>query len=159
MNQAYLLIGGNQGDRMHYLEQAARLIQAECGQLVSRSSVYETAPWGITDQPTFYNQALELETTHGAMRLLELLLIIERKMGRERHEKYGPRTIDIDILFFNQDIIESPALTIPHPQLHHRRFALQPLDEIAPQWIHPVLQKSVHTLLLQCNDPLDVKKI
>jgi 2-amino-4-hydroxy-6-hydroxymethyldihydropteridine diphosphokinase len=158
MNTAYLLIGGNLGDRAAYLQEAVKHIEARCGSITSSSSIYETAAWGNTNQPTFYNQALKLITPLSPVSLLEQLLAIELEMGRVRSEKYGPRTIDLDILMIDDKVIDTPTLTIPHPQLHNRRFALLPLTEIAPSLHHPVLDKTVSELLENCTDTLDVQK-
>jgi len=158
MNTAYLLIGGNLGDRATYLTEAVNHISARCGRVTSSSSLYETAAWGNTNQPAFYNQAIRVETMLDPETLLERLLVIELEMGRIREEKYGPRTIDLDILMIDDIVLDSPTLTIPHPQLHNRRFALLPLNEIAPALHHPVLDKTIHELLLNCPDTLDVQK-
>jgi 2-amino-4-hydroxy-6-hydroxymethyldihydropteridine diphosphokinase len=159
MNRTYLLIGGNVGDRHKNLEQAAQLIEAQAGKVVERSSVYETAAWGKEDQPPFLNQVLHVETELGPQALLQTILKAELEMGRERREKYGPRTIDIDILLYNDDSVDTKELVIPHPQLHLRRFALMPLAEIAPGKIHPLFKKSIDELLLECPDKLSVKKL
>jgi 2-amino-4-hydroxy-6-hydroxymethyldihydropteridine diphosphokinase len=158
MNRAYLLIGGNVGDREKNFAMAKAYIDQHCGPVVQSSSLYETAAWGKTDQPSFLNQALEVKTRLDAEHLMKELLEIEKLMGRERKEKYGPRVIDIDILFFNQDRYDLPFLKIPHPELQNRRFALTPLAEIAADLRHPVLKKSIHQLLEECSDKLEVKK-
>jgi len=159
MNISYLLIGGNEGDRTGTMAMARERIESVAGAIRSRSSLFETAPWGKTDQPDFLNQALILETGLDAPTLLQALLGIEAQMGRRRGEKYGSRIIDIDILFFNDAIIHQPGLLIPHPEIQNRRFALAPLEEIAPAYIHPVLGVSVRELLINCTDPLAVKKL
>lgn len=159
MNKAYLLIGGNVGDRHKNLEQAAQLIDGQAGKVVERSSVYETAAWGREDQPPFLNQVLHVETEFTPQALLQSILKAELEMGRVRMEKYGPRTIDIDILLYNDDSVETEDLIIPHPQMHLRRFALMPLAEIAASKIHPLLKKSIDELLLECPDELSVKKL
>lgn len=158
MNNVYLLIGGNVGDRLQNLQQAVIAINRTCGDVVRQSAIYETAAWGKTDQQPFLNQALLLETSFTAPQLLQHTLEAEALLGRVRQEKYGPRIIDIDILFFNNDIIREPALTIPHPEVQNRRFALAPLHEIAPGLIHPVFQKSIDQLLLECPDHLEVRQ-
>lgn len=157
MNKVYLLIGGNVGDRLGNLQQAVITIERTCGQVTRQSAVYETAAWGKTNQQPFLNQALLLETSFTPSELLRHTLQAEALLGRVRQERYGPRIIDIDILFFNNDIVREPALTIPHPEVQNRRFALTPLHEIAPGLIHPVLQKTVDELLKDCKDPLEVK--
>lgn len=158
MNTAFLLTGGNEGNRMETLEKACGIIAATCGPVIRRSALYETAAWGKENQPAFLNQALLLRTHLSAYQLIEELLLIEKQMGRERKEKYGPRLIDIDILFFNNEVIDSSRLTVPHPEIQRRRFALVPLHEIAADYIHPVLHKTINELLARCTDPLTVKK-
>ncbi len=159
MNTAYLLIGGNLGNRADNLKRCIAAIQKECGVVSRQSGVYETAAWGKTNQPSFYNQALELQTEMEPAGLLEHLLAIELQMGRTRTEKMGPRIIDIDILLFNQLVISSQHLQVPHPYLPQRRFALVPLQEIAPRLVHPILEKTITSLLAECKDGLDVHKI
>jgi 2-amino-4-hydroxy-6-hydroxymethyldihydropteridine diphosphokinase len=156
MNNAYLLMGGNVGDSKKSLLEAAGILEAECGTIVRKSSIYNTAPWGKTDQQNFLNQALLLNTKLSPKELMRNILLIEEKMGRQRLEKNGPRVIDIDILFYNDLVLEDHLLTIPHPALHYRRFALIPLAEIAPTFIHPVLKKDIQQLLLDCADHLEV---
>lgn len=158
MKTAYLLIGGNLGNRPAYLQQAIDQIGATCGIITKCSSVYETEAWGITDQPSFYNQALVLETILEPQALMQQLLSIETGMGRERTIKMGPRIIDIDILLIDDLIIRSPALTLPHPALPQRRFALLPLAEVAAGLVHPVLHKTIGQLLAECGDGLNVQK-
>ncbi|HXL56811.1 MAG TPA: 2-amino-4-hydroxy-6-hydroxymethyldihydropteridine diphosphokinase [Chitinophagaceae bacterium] len=159
MNKAYLLTGGNLGNRLNNLDDAAKLIEQYCGKIVQQSSIYKTAAWGFKDQPDFYNQVLAITTNLSPEQLMQKLLAIEEKMGRKREVKMGPRIIDIDILLFNDEIIHQSHLSIPHPRLHERRFALTPLAEIAPNIIHPVLHKTSQELLLECSDTLDVHKM
>lgn len=156
MNTAYLLTGGNMGNREENLAQAREAIQEHCGKIKAASSLYETAAWGKTDQPSFLNQALYIETKLTPRQLLKQLLKIEEEIGRKRKEKYGPRIIDIDILFFNDEIYDSPSLKIPHPEIQNRRFVLAPLAEIAPEFVHPVLKKSITELLSITGDQLGV---
>lgn len=158
MNTAYLLTGGNMGDRVINLQNVRQYIEAACGDIVHASDLYETAPWGKTDQSLFLNQALELHTSFSASELMTSLLSIEKKMGRKRLEKNGPRIIDIDILLFNHEIITSSLVTVPHPELPNRRFALQPLADIAPDYEHPILKKTIVQLLAICPDKLGVNK-
>jgi 2-amino-4-hydroxy-6-hydroxymethyldihydropteridine diphosphokinase len=141
----YISLGSNIGDREEHLREAQRRL-AELGRVLSVSSYYETEPVEFTDQPWFLNAALALETTETPQQLMSSILRIEREMGRERRQKKGPRTIDIDILLFGGQIVSSPELTIPHPAMHQRRFVLEPLAEIAPQACHPVLNKTVGDL-------------
>lgn len=159
MNSAYLIIGGNMGQREGQLAYAAKLIEERCGSIIDRSSIFETAAWGKIDQENFLNQALVLETSLSARDLLNEILYIENLMGRDRGEKYGPRIIDIDIIFFNHLKIKENGLVIPHPEMARRRFVLEPLNEVIPAYIHPVYYKTVNELLLQCEDKLPVKKI
>ena len=158
MNKAFLLTGGNIGDRVANLAKAREIISVECGVILSVSSLYETAAWGKTDQPLFLNQALELQTKHNARQLMRRLLKAEKLIGRIRKEKYDPRIIDIDILFFNAEEHNSALLKLPHPEVQNRRFALLPMAEIAPDFVHPVLKKSIAQLLKICPDKLSVKK-
>ncbi len=158
MNKAYLLTGGNLGDREVQLATAKDLLALHCGDIVSASSLYETAAWGKTEQPAFLNQALEIATTLTARQLMRRILKVEKMMGRVREEKYGPRVIDIDILLFNNEKHNYPLLKLPHPEIQNRRFALLPLAEIAATVVHPVLNKTITTLLKECIDELPVKK-
>lgn len=159
IHTAYLLIGGNIGDRQHYLSRAAQLIEEHAGDIIALSSVYETDAWGFTAQPAFLNQVLVLQTALSPLDLLQQVLQIELILGRVREQKMGPRTIDIDILLYEQTILDLPELVLPHPSLQFRRFALMPLAEVAPGLPHPVLQKTVAELLTDCPDKLAVKKI
>ncbi|PWT71856.1 MAG: 2-amino-4-hydroxy-6-hydroxymethyldihydropteridine diphosphokinase [Bacteroidetes bacterium] len=159
MNNAYLLIGGNEDNRQYQLEQARGKISILCGEIIQQSAVYETEPWGKHDQPAFLNQALLIRTSLNARELMSSILSIENILGRKRTEKYGPRKIDIDILFYNEEVIDLPGLQVPHPQLAQRRFALEPMTEIAPFFVHPVLRKNMTELLEACPDNLEVKKI
>lgn len=158
MNTAYLLTGGNMGNRLNHLRQAAEWIQQKCGKILAQSSVYETEAWGKTDQPAFLNQALQVETDLSPDALMQALLDIETAMGRTRTIKMGPRIIDLDILLIDDLIQTSILLTIPHPALTLRKFALLPLAEIAPLLIHPLEKKSILELLEICPDTLNVQK-
>lgn len=159
MQTAYLLIGGNLGNRLKNLKQAVEYIGSCGGEITGLSSVYETAAWGKTDQPSFLNQVIALQTNLAATDLLTAVLEIEEKMGRKRLDRYGPRIIDIDILLFGNEVHHSKHLKVPHPELPNRRFALVPLAELAADLIHPVLQKSVSKLLAECEDGLAVNKL
>jgi 2-amino-4-hydroxy-6-hydroxymethyldihydropteridine diphosphokinase len=159
MNEAYLLTGGNMGKREYNLAAAREWIEKKCGPVLKASGLYETAAWGKTDQPSFLNQALCLRTSLSPHELLQELLTVEKKLGRIREEKYGPRTIDIDILLFGHEIIDEPRLSLPHPELQNRRFALVPLAEIAREFVHPVFQQTIGELLDLCDDPLEVTKL
>jgi 2-amino-4-hydroxy-6-hydroxymethyldihydropteridine diphosphokinase len=157
MNDIYLLTGGNMGDRLYNLEIAEAMIERTAGPIIKRSSIYETAAWGFTEQNAFLNQVLCITSHLNAVELLQQLLSIELELGRKRVQKMGPRGIDIDILFYGQQIISTPDLVVPHPRIAERRFVLTPLNEIAPDFIHPVYQKTVQQLLKICADPLEVK--
>ncbi|HEU4632653.1 MAG TPA: 2-amino-4-hydroxy-6-hydroxymethyldihydropteridine diphosphokinase [Flavisolibacter sp.] len=158
MNEVYLLIGGNMGDRQKHLTNARAAIEQDCGRIIRQSAIYETAAWGMKEQPAFLNQALAVQTALSAEQLLHTILKIEEALGRKREIKYGPRTIDIDISLFNEEIINLPDLKIPHPEMQNRRFALQCLHDIAAEKIHPVFQKTIAQLLAECPDPLAVNK-
>jgi len=158
MNEAYLLIGGNLGNREKNFTIAIGYIEQYGGAVIRSSSLYETAAWGKTDQPSFLNQALEIRTSLSAEQLMSQVLEIEKFMGRERKEKYGPRVIDIDILLFNDEQYDLPFLKIPHPEMQNRRFALTPLAEIARDLQHPVFKKTIGQLLNECPDKLEVRR-
>ncbi|NIG54016.1 2-amino-4-hydroxy-6-hydroxymethyldihydropteridine diphosphokinase [Chitinophaga sp. Cy-1792] len=159
MNTTILLIGGNLGNPEINLGKAVRLINERIGQVVKKSALYQTAPWGVVDQPDYLNQALVVHTMQDALTTLHTLLDIERTIGRVRQEKWGSRVIDIDMIFFNDDIISLPELKIPHPRMHLRQFVLVPLQEIVPDHVHPVLHKTVNELLLSCPDDLPANKL
>jgi 2-amino-4-hydroxy-6-hydroxymethyldihydropteridine diphosphokinase len=142
----YLSLGSNIGDREAHLREAIRRLES-AGKLRAVSSIYETEPVEFTDQPQFLNCAVALETSSTPGQLMLQLLAIEKAMGRQRIQKKGPRTIDLDILLFGDEVVDTPGLTIPHPAMQHRRFVLEPLAEIAPEAIHPVLKKTVKQLL------------
>lgn len=158
MYTAYLLTGSNMGERLEYLLKGNHLIEQTCGKIVQSSAIYETAPWGFLDQPAFLNQVIAINTPLTAEMLMFHLLKIEESIGRIRTIKLGPRIIDLDILMFDQLVIDSPNLQLPHPALHLRRFALTPLFEIAPNLLHPVLNKTIANLLMECTDDSDVQK-
>lgn len=159
MEQVLLLLGSNQGDRAALLEQARNTVEATVGEITRVSSLYETAPWGITNQPDFLNQVIELNCATTPEQLLNTLLTIEKNLGRTRSYRNAPRTIDIDILFFGNQIIQLPQLQIPHPRLQDRLFVLIPLQELVPGLMHPVLHKTIDELVEACTDPLNVKKM
>ena len=154
----FLLLGSNLGDRKTNLTVARNEIELAVGAIIKTSSLYQTAAWGKTDQPDFLNQAIEVETLLPPEEALHQILKIEIALGRKRKEKWGERIIDIDILLYRDLITTSPQLTIPHPQLPSRRFALVPLTEIAADFVHPGLQKTIRELLEICPDQLEVDK-
>jgi len=144
---AYIGLGSNVGDREEYIEQAIFLIgRLKNTEIIKKSSNYETDAEGNTDQPPFINCVLEIETTIPPYKLLEELQNIENALGREREVEWGPRTIDADILLYGDMVISEDKLQIPHPLMHERLFVLQPLKEISPRLMHPVLEKSILTL-------------
>ncbi|QDK78096.1 2-amino-4-hydroxy-6-hydroxymethyldihydropteridine diphosphokinase [Spirosoma sp. KCTC 42546] len=151
-----LLLGANLGDRTLTLRRAIDLIAERVGLVVNASGLYETAPWGVTDQPTYLNQVLAVETMLEPEEVLTQTQAIEQELGRIRLEKWGARVIDIDILYYDQLIWQTDTLTIPHPYLHQRRFTLVPLAEIAPAFVHPVLKKTTVELLEECEDESEV---
>ena len=156
MHKVYLLLGGNLGNRTLYLQQARESISQRVGSIKQTSRIYETAAWGKTDQPTFLNQVLGVETDLSPEEVLQSINAIEQELGRIRQEHWGARVIDIDILFYDEIVQQSQRLTIPHPQLHLRRFTLMPLAEIAPNLMHPALDQSIKQLLESCPDTLEV---
>lgn len=155
--QVFILTGSNLGNRAQQLQTAASLLSQQLGKPVKQSCIYETAAWGNENQPSFLNQVLQFETTLSGSKLLPIILSTEQQMGRVRTQKWAERSIDIDILFAGNAIINEHDLQVPHPFLHQRRFTLVPLNEIAPDMIHPLLKKSIHSLLLECTDDLEVK--
>jgi 2-amino-4-hydroxy-6-hydroxymethyldihydropteridine diphosphokinase len=160
MNSVYISLGSNLGNREANLLKSIELLNKTVGKVIAVSSLYETEPWKMGDVTSFINQVILLETTLSADKLMELLLETEMQMGRVRtSKKYESRAIDIDILFFNDTIISSDKLTVPHPYLHQRKFVLEPLAEINPGFIHPKLKKDITRLLLECEDAYSVAKV
>ena len=159
MNQVYLGLGTNMGDRIGNLEQVLQWIATDIGVIQEKSSIFETAAWGVEDQASYYNQVIGLKTTLEPEALLDACQTIEAKMGRVRDKRWGARVIDVDILFFNNAVIQTPRLMVPHIQMQHRNFVLIPMAEIAKQWEHPVLKKTIQELLLDCVDELPVARL
>lgn len=154
----FLSLGSNQGDRSTNLFDARKRITKSVGKILRASSVYSTAAWGVTDQPDFLNQVIEIETTLSPGALLDATHKIETSLGRIRSGKWGARIIDIDILFYRDAILNTAHLVLPHPELPNRKFVLVPFNEIAPGFIHPVMKKTIHDLMEGCRDTLAVTR-
>lgn len=152
----YLLLGSNKGNRAENLRKARLKIHEEIGMIMESSKVYQTMAWGKTDQQDFYNQVIRVSAALNPDDLLKALSGIEHQLGRDRNEKWGSRTIDIDILFYRHEVINKKDLIIPHPGIVHRRFTLIPLNEIAPGFLHPLMKKTISELLKDCEDSLGV---
>lgn len=158
INSALLLLGSNIEPRLEFIDHAADILKSMVGKVCQRSSIYESEAWGFESDQKFLNQLLFMDTYLSPTDLLECILSIENQLGRTRSAviKYGSRNIDIDILYFNDEVIKIPKLIIPHPRLHERRFALLPLTEVIPDYIHPVIKKSNLELLDCLDDPTEV---
>jgi len=160
MTKLYILLGGNLGDKKRIFSDVSTLLNERLGKISSQSAIYETEPWGFESPDLFWNQALELSTNLSPEEVLAQTQQIETELGRIRKEnQYSSRLIDIDILFYGDQIINQENLTVPHPRIQERKFALIPLCEIAPELIHPVLRKSIRQLLVESTDPLKVEKV
>jgi 2-amino-4-hydroxy-6-hydroxymethyldihydropteridine diphosphokinase len=159
MIRTFLLLGSNEGDRIRLLTEARERIEILAGAILRTSSIYQTAAWGRTEQAPFLNQVIEIQTEVDPLDLLDRLQKIEVALGRKRKEKWGPRSIDIDILFYGDLVMSTPTLSIPHPGIPDRRFTLVPLTEIAAALIHPSIKKNMLELLDNCDDRLLVEKV
>jgi 2-amino-4-hydroxy-6-hydroxymethyldihydropteridine diphosphokinase len=146
----YIAFGTNLGDRLANLRAAIESMPPEI-HVLAESNVYETPPWGYENQPAFLNMVLKAETDLEPALLLNHLKLLEVELGREQSFHWGPRLIDLDILFYDDLVLDSPPLVIPHPRLHERAFVLVPLADVAPDLIHPVLDLPVHELLVRVN--------
>lgn len=155
----FLGLGSNLGDREKNLRLALEHLEGEVGELVEISAIYHTAPWGKTDQPAFFNQVVRMQTDLEAPALMRRLLQIEQRMGRKRQERMGPRIIDLDILFYDDAVVDEPSLQIPHPRLEQRNFVLVPLREMAPHWKHPVSGLTMEELLSRSPDKGEVLRL
>ena len=161
MQEAIILLGSNLGERYRKLKDARDFINRRAGKIIRFSSVYESEPWGFEGESSFLNQVLVIETDLAPGRLLETMQQIEDELGKKRvsqKEGYASRVIDIDILFYGRQIIETEKLTVPHKLLHERRFTLLPLNEIKGDLVHPVLNKTIRQLLNECPDHSEVYK-
>ena len=158
MNTILFSTGSNIGNRPSHLKYALKMLEKRIGKVVSKSDVYISEAWGETEQRDFLNQVIEVETELGAIECLDIIQNIEKERLRTRKKHWGPRTLDIDILFYNQEKINSHRLIIPHPFLAKRLFVLLPLSEILPDFIHPVSKKSISTLLSNCEDKSKLTK-
>jgi 2-amino-4-hydroxy-6-hydroxymethyldihydropteridine diphosphokinase len=155
----YLALGSNEGNRKANIYNAIDLINKEIGQVVKKSHLYETEPWGKTEQDLFLNMVVMANTTLEPRDLLSAITKIERALGREKKEKWGPRTIDVDILLYGKRVIRDKGLEIPHPDLHKRGFVLVPLMDIAPDLEHPVLKRQIDELYMDCPDESEVVRL
>lgn len=159
MATTYILLGTNLGNKTQNLQTVIQMLIEKVGTLQQSSAIYETMPWGVEDQPIFYNQVLAIDTSLEVKNLLEVTQSIEITMGRQKYRKWGERLIDIDILYYDQVILESEHLNVPHSQIPNRRFTLIPLVEIAPDLQHPTLKLTQTQLLEKCPDKLKVKQV
>ena len=156
-NKVFLQLGSNMGGREEYLQNAYKLLAEEIGTIQKESKIYESVPWGAENQNDFLNQVLEIKSEFSAEEVLEKVLQIEDKIGRIRNEKWGERIIDIDILFYNDLIVEKEGICIPHIHLQSRKFVLIPLHEITPNFVHPKYNKTIGKLLSECKDTESVE--
>jgi 2-amino-4-hydroxy-6-hydroxymethyldihydropteridine diphosphokinase len=159
METVYVLLGTNEGNREQNLSKAKQLLAAQCGNILQTSSLYETEAWGMKEQHAFLNQAVQLATSLTPTELLVTLKHIEKQIGRKETIKWGPRIIDLDILFYGNEIVQEEELKIPHPFIAERKFTLVCLNEIAGDLVHPVLQKTIAGLLGECKDMSEVRKV
>ena len=158
----FVLLGSNLGDRELLVNQACKMMGERCGEIVAKSRLYESEPWGFRAEHWFLNQVVKMETSLSPDALMTELLAIEKELGRDRttpHEGYVSRPIDLDILYFGDKIIETQLVTAPHPRLHQRRFTLLPLCDVAPDFVHPILKKTNLQLLDECQDTGIVKTL
>ena len=158
MNIVFLQLGGNLGNREQLLKDAILAVENRVGNIIDLSKVYESAPWRVEGQNNYLNQIIKVKTTLLAREVLSTVLNIEKQLGRIRLEKWGERLIDIDIIFYNNSIIETPELCVPHKHLHERMFVLTPLCDIASKMVHPKYNKTIEELLQECNDTELVKE-
>jgi 2-amino-4-hydroxy-6-hydroxymethyldihydropteridine diphosphokinase len=155
----YILLGSNLKKPLKQLDKAKKYIEQSIGKIIRISGIYRTAPWGNPNQPVFYNQVIKLYSSMNGLHILHAIKKIEYNMGRIRTVKWGPRIIDIDILFIGYQEIKLKQLEVPHPRIKERMFVLAPLDELIPGFKHPAFGQSIHQLMKMCSDHLFVKKI
>lgn len=155
LSKVTLILGGNKGDRERLLKSAVDKVLQQ-GNLIKASLVYETEAWGGIAKGPFLNQVMQVETEKNPLEFLVFIQSIETELGRKRDEHWGDRTMDIDILFWGEMVIDAPQLKIPHPFIQDRKFVLIPLNEICSEFYHPVIRKSIHELLMECQDPSEV---
>lgn len=156
-----LLLGGNSGDRLALLRKALALVEERIGVIKRCSSLYETEPWGFECENTFYNVAVVVDTVLSAHEVLDCALAIEKELGRVRSsvQRYGSRTMDIDVILYGEQIIATDRLQVPHPRMCERRFVMVPAVELLPNYVHPERNLTLSTLLTNCSDRLEVKKV
>jgi len=159
MQKIYLGLGTNLGNRQAYLKKALYYIERLLGTITATSNIYETQPWGVSEQPNFLNMVVEVQSYQSPQNTLSTILTIEQFIGRVRLNKWGSRAIDIDLLFYGEEVINEPNLKIPHPYIPQRNFVLVPLKEIAEDLLHPVLKVSIHELYTNCKDTLSCKRL
>ncbi|MBA3648120.1 MAG: 2-amino-4-hydroxy-6-hydroxymethyldihydropteridine diphosphokinase [Chitinophagales bacterium] len=152
MHQAYLLFGSNLDDRESHINHGLDKLRLNNIKILKASSIYETSPWGVINQPDYLNVAVKIATNLSSVELFGIVKEFEREEGRINLQKYAPRELDIDILFYDEIIFENNELIIPHPKIQLRKFTLIPMNEIASAYVHPVLKKSIKNLLLECED-------
>ncbi|KAA3612291.1 MAG: 2-amino-4-hydroxy-6-hydroxymethyldihydropteridine diphosphokinase [Calditrichaeota bacterium] len=158
MKDVFCSLGSNLGDREHWLNSAVAALHDHPVYAIERAPIYETAPVGMVDQPSFLNTAVGFKTALDPQQLLSLILDIERDLGRKRRIKWGPRTIDIDIIFYGKEIIETEKLTVPHPRFAERKFVLVPLSDLIPNFIPPGFSLPVNKILQNCGDDSAIQK-
>jgi 2-amino-4-hydroxy-6-hydroxymethyldihydropteridine diphosphokinase len=161
MIRAGLIIGSNLDDRKNYMERAISSLEIHVGELVAKSSIYVSPPWGYDSSNEYYNQVLLFNTKLDSDHLLHFCLRIEKMLGRVRNEDagYADRTIDIDILYYGDEVREDEHLILPHPRMHLRKFCLLPLFEVDPDWVHPVLKQDMVTLIDNCEDESAISRL